>query len=296
MQSNLNENDDYRIGVSSRGTPLEFTTVYDVIEILKAKAPYYFEMVANGKLAEYQKIYRGAGHLSKESPKYSAVKTYDPKKHKRHSAYTENYYTEIMDNSKYWKGYPNRSNSIVGSTNKKRAATYGTLYHVIPLQVNSKIAIAPSHDIWGSFDFALKKMDELFKEDMAIPVAVPDFESMGGFNNFLKTKFGLSKEADYSELKKKVILNEEAFKQLDRESTWNNSRFDYDKNELIRIQNKWGSLLNFIEYLLSPKWNNFELIEYNKQVMLPDSKEVWTDSECLLIEHNIHEKVLEALK
>ena len=33
----------------------------------------------------------------------------NPKKHKRISAYTNNYYTWIIDKSKYWKDYPKRS-------------------------------------------------------------------------------------------------------------------------------------------------------------------------------------------
>lgn len=296
MNSKLNEYSDYTKGVSSRGKGLEFTTVIDVIQIVKEKAPYYFDMIKDGKLPEYKQIFRGSGHLSKKSPKYSAVKIYDPKSHKRHSAHTENYYTEIMDNSKYWIDYPKRSSSIIGSTDINKAAAYGTLYHVIPLEENANIGVCPNSDIWHSFKFALEKLDKLFKEDIAIPTSTPDFKHLAGLNNFLKTKFNLSKEADYSEMKNKVILNEKSFKQLDRESTWNNSRFYYNRDELLKIQNKWGTFLNYIEYLLSPKWNGFKLIKYNSQVVLPTNKEVWTDTECLLIEHSIHEKMLLALE
>lgn len=295
MKINLNR-DKYTRGVSSRGTALEYTTLIDVIDIIKEKTPYYYEMIKSGKIPEYQQMYRGAGHLSKEASSYSAVKLYNPKEYKRHSAHTENYYTEIMDNSKYWKDYPHRGNSIVGSTDLGKAKGYGTLYHIIPLEENSIIAVAPSHDIWDSFDFALDKMSELFKENKAIPTAKNDFESMGGFNNFLRTKFGLDKEEDYENMVKKIILNDKVFANLDRESTYNNSRFDYDKEQLIQIQNKWGTFLNYIEYLLSPKWNGFKTVNYNSKVILPANREIWTDSNCLLIEHSVHEKVLLALE
>lgn len=296
MNSNLNERTDYKKGVSSRGQGIEHTTVIDVIDIVKEKAPYYYDMIKNGKLPEYQQIFRGAGHISKESPNFKAIKIYEPSGHKRHSAHTENYYTEIMDNSKYWSEYPKRSSSIVGSTDMNKAASYGTLYHVIPLEENAVFGVCPSSDIWRSFKFALKELDNLFKEDIAIPTAIPDFTHLAGLNNFLKTKFGLSKEADYNEMKKKVILNDKSFTLLDRDSTWNNSRFDYDKEAVIKLQNKWGSFLNYIEYLLSPKWNGFKLINYNSKVVLPSNREVWTDTACLLIEHDLHEKMLLVLE
>lgn len=296
MDFNLNERDDYTKGVSSRGESIEYATISDVINVIKDKVPYYYEMIKNGKLPEYQQIFRGAGHISKTSENFKPFKTYDPKQYKRHSAHTENYYTEIMDNSKYWSEYPNRSSSIVGSTDMDKAAAYGTLYHVIPLNENARIGVCPKSDIWGSFDFALTELDKLLKEDIAIPTAIPDFTHLAGFNNFLKTKFNLSKEADYSELKKKVILNDKSFELLNRESTWNNSKFEYSKEELLKIQNKWGTFLNYLEYLLSPKWNGFNIVEYNKSVTLPSNREVWTDSECLLIEHSLHQRVLIVLQ
>jgi len=295
MKINLNQ-DKYIRGVNSRGTALEYTTLIDVIAIIKDKAPYYYEMIKNGNIPEYQKMYRGAGHLNKDASNYSDVKLYEPKAFKRHSSYTQNYYTEILDNSKYWIDYPNRGNSIVGSTDFKKASIYGTLYHIIPLEENSIITIAPSYDIFYSFNFALRKMEELFKEHKAVPTANADFGSMGGFNNFLKTKFGLDEEENYENMVKKIVLNDKTFANLDRESTYNNSRFSYDKEQLINIQNKWGNFLNYIEYLLSPKWNGFSKINYNSKAVLPEYREIWTDAKCLLIEHSVHEKILLALE
>lgn len=296
MNSKFNEEVDYTKGVSSRGKGLEFTTIIDVIQIVKEKAPYYFEMIKDGKLPKYQQIYRGAGHISKDSSRYNAVKLYDPLAHIRHSANTENYYTEIIDHSKYWEDYPNRTSSIVASTNITRAKEYGTVYHVIPLNENVKFGVCSEYDIWNSFDFALEKLDSIFAEDMAIPTATPDFKHLAGLNNFIKTKFDLPKNASYVDMKRKLVFNDNTFKLLDRPSTWNNSKFDYDREEILKLQNKWGSFLNYLEYLLSPKWNNFELISYNSKVILPSNREVWTDSECLLIEHSVHEKMLIALE
>jgi hypothetical protein len=297
MNSNLNERSDYGKGaLSTRGSAIEFTTVLDVIDVIKEKAPYYYEMIKDGKIPEYQQIFRGAGKISRSSSNFKQFKIYTPKSHKRHSAHTENYYTEIMDNSKYWSEYPKRSTSIVASTSKEKAAAYGILYHVIPIEENAKLGVAPESDIWGSFEFALEKLDKLFKEELAIPTAIPDFTHLAGLNNFLRTKFDLSKEADYQEMRKKIILNDKSFKLLDRDSTWNNSKFDYNKEEVLALQNKWGTFLNYIEYLLSPKWNGFEIKEYNSRVTLPYDREVWTDSDCLLIEESLHNRVLLALE
>jgi len=285
---NFDINEGYRKGFDTRGDVISFTSIMEVINTLEEKAPYYYEMIKKGNIPTYQQIFRGVGNLS-ISDKF---KLYDPQKYTRHSANTLNYYTEIIDNSKHWEEYPNRSSSLVGTTDIEKAREYGHIYHIIPLEENSKFGVCPRHDIWYSFEFALSELRKLFNEDMAIPTAVPDFKNLAGLNNFLKTKFDLSKDADYKELMKKVILDERVFKLLNRQSTWNNSRYDYTKEELLKIQKKWGTFLNYLEYLLSPKWNGFSTLLYNRYTTLPTDKEVWTDSECFLIEHSLHEKIL----
>lgn len=292
MKINTNK---YKSSNNSRGVNIEYETIIDAVNIIKYKSPYYYEMIKDGSIHDYQQIFRGI-NIDKKSYNYGSLKLYNPKLNKRHSVNTENYYTEILDNSIYWKDYPNRSSSIIATTSYERARMYGSLYHIIPLVENAVVAVAPTYDIWISFGFALNKMVEIFKEDKLIKSSRDAFGSMGGFNNFLRIKFGIDKDADYETMRKSIVLTDDVFNELDRESTFDNSRFIYDKDELIKIQNKWGTFMNYIEYLLSPKWNGFSKVNYNNKVVLPTNREVWTNSECLLVEHDLYNKILMSLK
>ena len=70
----------------------------------------------------------------------------------RKSANTKNYMTLLMDNLSSWNNMPKRSKSIICTNSKMYAGGYGQIYNVIPFD-NTKIAIAPSNDIWLSFNF-----------------------------------------------------------------------------------------------------------------------------------------------
>jgi len=53
---------DYKKGIDTRGIAIKYTTLIDVIDIIKEKAPYYYEMIKDGRLPEYQRMYRGIGN------------------------------------------------------------------------------------------------------------------------------------------------------------------------------------------------------------------------------------------
>lgn len=80
----------------------------------------------------------------------------DPGSGIRVSQNTSNHYTELMDNSPYFAGYPMRSNSLVCTVSKERGNSYAmsknyrrdaALYAIFPYD-NVKIGICPMDDIW----------------------------------------------------------------------------------------------------------------------------------------------------
>lgn len=266
-----------------RSTVLEYNDLIDIKNYIKDNVPYFYNMLENG-INNYQLIYRG----SPSDNKFIKINKTDSK---RVSVNTDNYYTEILDNSIYWEDYPNRSNSLICTTSYTKASEYGNVFIIVPINENTEFALAPESDIWLSFNYALNQLKTIFKEESRVVHKHSDFENLAGFNNFLKYKFDLDK-ADYSDMKKRIKIDNEVIKRLGQSTSWEESSFIFDEEDIKKLDNKYGSFLKYIEYLLSPKWNNFKLVNYNKQIILPNDNELWTDSECLLIDYSIFKKLL----
>lgn len=72
----------------------------------------------------------------------------------RKSNNTTNYYTEFMDNSPFFKGWPMRSRSLICATDFGRANSYAwgansATYAVFPCR-QAKVAVCPGEDIWDT--------------------------------------------------------------------------------------------------------------------------------------------------
>lgn len=81
----------------------------------------------------------------------------------RKSANTTNEYTLLMSNHSTWKKFPRRDSSIICTTKKKTAGSYGRTYAVI-LPKPFKLGVCPADDLWESFDlssFGFSYLDRL---------------------------------------------------------------------------------------------------------------------------------------
>jgi hypothetical protein len=175
----------------------------------------------------------------------------------RESAYTENYYTLLFDNLPSWKKFPKRSRGLVCSTNMQYASNYGygQPFYVIPFD-DSKIAVAPSHDIWESFKVFCTKYD-LF--------------SMDDFNVFLNQwfkRFNIKKPNTYEELKKALISLNELVKK-GKEITKIPDTFIFDTPDVMKLLDKE----------LSPIKNYFKLGIEN----LKKNREVWIQGKSIIL-------------
>ena len=178
-----------------------------------------------------------------------------------------------MDNNKLWENYPKRSQSIICSTNAQRALEYGKLYLVIPLNKYAKFGICSKNDLWYSFNYLTnicKNTSDLHSFNLRLKsLNITD----NSYDEMMKVINSLNKELN------KVFIK------TDKKNIFN--FFKSNKNSY-----KFN-----IEDLLSPIKNNFKLIEYYNLKNETDliDKEVWTDSECLLInileDKNIIEKL-----
>ncbi len=195
-------------------------------------------------------IYRG----KKSKMKYGFVK---PAEFERGSAYTLNYYTLIIDNSKHWRNYPDRSKSLVCTTSKEG-------------------------DIWDSFSHLENQVDT---------------DDLQHFNHSLRKlgEACIGREISdesWSKFKKDLshIAKCDSFSQLYQTGEYPPEIDQFITPFKLNIKSlaeyfypNYTSLIGMVEDLLHPDKNSFEKKKFDSNVSLPNDVEVWTDSPALLI-------------
>lgn len=197
----------------------------------------------------------------------------------RESAYTDNYYTLILDNDPRWKSFPKRSQSIICSTDMYKAQVYGNVYRVLPYD-GSRYGVCPKDDIWFSFKetlgMALGAVNgELNMLGELCDVDIGDTKTYNDLIEYL------------NEIDKKIT---EILKRTDDE--YNDDDMEaLNDNDLFK---KWNSNISFTKWFI-------DLFDWNKNGIYvtsdikkifstgAKSKEVWTDGECVLINYHLNE-------
>lgn len=218
------------------------------------KARYILKKKCSEALEIYQNhgvcIYRGAtfnGPFILKKPSQGS----------RVSANTSNHYTLLIDNLPCWKGYPKRSKSLVCSFDYYVAESYGsTTYNVFPYN-GSTIGICPHGDLWTSFEsIGISYLDQ--------------------FNNHLRD-LGLV-DTSWNALVK-------SSKRLDK----NKKNLEVEHTEKI-LKDYVDSMYTFIDYMniyFNPNKNGFKKVKTDSIMSVNfHGSEMWTDGDCLLIEHN----------
>jgi hypothetical protein len=195
-------------------------------------------------------IYRTIG-LSDNLSDYYFIQ---PSQYERESANTANFYTLLIDNSKYWAKYPKRSKSIICLVEKRDTNFLKDEYRIYP-KLNARIGVCPDSDFWYSFKVGLEKIGSLFENGTIY---------MNEFNQFLNLEFKIKRDDSYYNIVNKInnyILSDRQKKSI----------------------SKFKTLYEYIDYCLSPKLNGFQLMKYNDNFKIKGSKEIWTDADSLLV-------------
>ncbi len=192
----------------------------------------------------------------------------NPSRNKRSSPSSDGYYSLIMDNSGFWSGYPKRSKSIICSTSQSYASSFGTLYLVIPYD-NSNFGVCPNDDIWRSFDFSeFEEIDDLMNFDNHLnKISEKILNEKLNSTNFNKFK------GQIIEIGRKIVNNKGL----------SSTSFLLEKY----LNSTADDLLFYIERLLDPEKNGFKTKEYTSKFNLFGNREVWSDGEFLLIQHDL---------
>jgi hypothetical protein len=198
-----------------------------------------------------------------------------------------NWYTLMMDNSKFWEKYPKRGKSFICSLDN-----YSKNFLVIP-EDNSKWGICPREDIFYSFDSFCYNIATFF-------------ESFADLSSHL---LGNIIRYDTIENMKTDIKKLENY--LYSSSEWNNFlEFELYIEPLSSKTPQYYEMLNFLDLIwvkdifdslnnfMKPAINDFELCNYTDINNLPKStyyRECWTDSKCVFINRGELQDFLEKL-
>lgn len=222
-------------------------------------------------------IYRG----KEGEPTYGYI---EPAQYSRKSAWTENYYTLIIDHSKTWDRYPERSESIVCTTSMSKAEDFGNIFRVFPLP-GSKIGVCSDRDIWDSFHY--------LEEETGI-------WDLKNFNSVLRKLTNVCfdsslDEENWDSFKKKInqIPECESFEHLYQEDEYPSEIDQFLVPFKTKMKNlaeyyypNYNTFYEMVDDLLDPEKNNFELETFTSGTGLPGDVEVWTDGPSLLIPIN----------
>jgi len=271
----------------SRGKALSLD---DTKKLLQTKCKKAVKAYKKGSI-----IYRGVN----ENNEFIYV---SPSKFTRVSANTDNYYTLINDNSPAWAKYPKRSKSIICTTDDIIAEQYGVLYTVFPFD-GAKIGVCSSYDYWFSFPF-LKKVTEVNDMDVFNSKLYYMFAPNDFFRNIINDniKSDISKVKTYEDLRKIFkefdIYIKKSDEEIKKETGINHKKSPtiemiiekYQFASILKGYDKFMNLERYIQYLLDPKKNKFQLKTIGDK--LPPKREVWTDADSVLIKTGIENKIL----
>jgi hypothetical protein len=233
-----------------RGKSISIDEAKSLIEVMCIDA---LKAYKNGSI-----IYRGV----KQQYDYALI---NPKSGKpRVSANTSNHYTLINDNSPYWKGYPKRSESIICSTEKDVTYLYGNVYIVLPYD-GAEIGVCPSQDYWYSFEKSIDSSLDQFNSnlDYLIKMVTDKKVNLKSYSSLVKSFKEFDESFNKMSDDPKIIIK--------------------NTYEFLKKYKDDDSLLKYVQKLLSPKPNGFQLKKSGDK--LPKKREVWTDSKSILISY-----------
>ncbi|AVH85332.1 hypothetical protein RsoM2USA_404 [Ralstonia phage RsoM2USA] len=239
---------------------------------------------------------------------FRGIKTKDeygfinPSSIERQSANTYNLYNIIISESSNWAKYPKRNKSAICTIDTWKAQRYsynGMPHMVFPVD-GFLLGVCPDHDIYVSFNHTLKEL---------LHIATPTLRVFNGIVLAILVMSGVvgSASTDFAELLDNGSRSDEVFhdaakvKHLFSEF---DRRYAKEKNldkllatvklsgdgngaavtlALRLLTNYKGDLWKLCSQILDPTANDFVLLK--NQIPEPGkSKEVWTDSDCIVIE------------
>lgn len=201
-----------------------------------------------------------------------------PSKTTRESRNTLNIVNSFLDILPSWKNWPKRSNSIICSTSIRGAEFYGYVFQVFPFD-NAKIGICSQSDFWTSFPVIKERFPSHDIDSLNYTISNL-YTTLGLKVNFQKfTTEQVKQLIDY--LNKKTH-GPEGIRSLYSVGYLSDK---YVREMLVDMINfyKGGDWIKYFDGLFNPEKNNFQLTTIEEYSQLNTDKEVWTDSDSLMV-------------
>ena len=192
------------------------------------------------------------------------------------------HHTLFMDNLPSWKGFPKRTQSIIGSTNFGFDPSFGDHYYCIIPYDNANFAVAPDCDLWNSsckISGEEYKFDDYFSESFSqARISDYSYDEMMEDIQKLYDEYLTGKELEISRYIIRIL------KQMKEDNVTDirvalNDYFAPDKFRGLGtklVASKGFTIMNYSEISnIQEKDSNGNLIKYGN--------EFWTDSECLIV-------------
>jgi hypothetical protein len=213
----------------------------------------------------------------------------DPSVRIRKSIEISNHYTLLIDNFKNWKDFPKRSKSLMCMYGGITNAFGDNMHRVIPFD-NAIFGVAPSFDLWGSFNF--------FETNFKINI-----KQLSKFFEYFEILTGIKISDDnFEQFKKNIIYLEGFFYEDDYIKKVENSELIFYHQTFMKELHKnlinGKNFISFIDDYIDPKYNKFsvknykELIDMTPNIDVITGNEVWTESKCLLIKDDAIQNII----
>jgi len=279
--------EDYTLNESYPGSEILKTDIKDHLEVIRQHAPWYMENNMSDKF-----LYRGI----KSNADYILV---DPKKHHRNPSGSEDdfplFYDIIMNESDEWKefcGNHLRNTSIFTTNVDFKTIRYGTIYRVIPLNNNQEFIRTFTSDTYGAFTYMKHRFGVGLPRFSSILMDTLDVE---GYYAYFDQKSGR-----YDKFREEVNNNsDESINELISGMNKMNGNFSRKWEDRLTMDEikECGSLMGWIDKMLSPTLNQFEKVKYNTDIVFSDVDkytgmeydefELWTSGKCLLVREGL---------
>lgn len=192
------------------------------------------------------------------------------------------HHTLLMDNLPSWKGFPKRTQSIIGSTNFGFDPSFGDHYYCIIPYDGANFAVAPDCDLWNSsckISNNEYKFDDYFSESFSqASISDDTYDDMMNDIQKLYDDYLGGKEHQVSGYITRILKQMKEDNVKDVRLAFN-EYFAPDKFRGLgtKIVGFNGfTLMNYSEISnIQEKDSNGNLIKYGN--------EFWTDSECLIV-------------
>lgn len=204
----------------------------------------------------------------------------DPKKHVRvqrkdngeGSGVSTNHSLLLMDNLKSWNNFPKRSQCVIGISNALNYSDFGEyVYFVIPFD-GAKFGVAPAADIWSCYirnesaSYRSIRFNDLLSYDL-FDIGISD-----------KSYYDMVHSL-YKAYNSEINLDEYYYiKQI-----FDYIRDNYYGDDIIKFENGLSDFFNPSNFEVDKSdYVGFDTMNYNELKYI-SNKEIWTDSECLII-------------